>query len=72
MQFVIAIIKPLKLDDVLEALAVIGVQGVTVTETKDYALQQNSNSIRGSNSSNSNVYGRCTYEIPIGMYIQRV
>ena len=47
MQFVIAIIKPLKLDDVLEALAVIGVQGVTVTETKDYGQRGQTEIYRG-------------------------
>src|ERR1700680_3039335 len=36
MKFVIAIIKPVKLDDVLNALARFGVHGVTVTEAKDY------------------------------------
>src|SRR5262245_15967049 len=47
MQFVIAIIKPLKLDDVLEALAVIGVLGVTVTETKDYGQRGQTEIYRG-------------------------
>jgi len=47
MQFVIAIIKPLKLDDVLEALAVIGVQDVTVTETKDYGQRGQTEIYRG-------------------------
>lgn len=35
-KFVIAIIKPVRLEDVLEALTRLGVQGVTVTEAKDY------------------------------------
>jgi len=47
MQLVIAIIKPLKLDDVLEALAVIGVQDVTVTETKDYGQRGQTEIYRG-------------------------
>ena len=36
MKLVVAIIKPFKLDDVREALAEVGVQGVTVTEVKGF------------------------------------
>ena len=35
-----AIIKPLKLDEVKEALARLGVQGVTVTEVKGFGRQK--------------------------------
>ncbi len=40
MKLVTAIIKPFKLDDVREALAQIGVQGVTVTEVKGFGRQK--------------------------------
>ena len=40
MKFVIAIIKPFKLDDVREALNEIGVKGITVTEVKGYGRQK--------------------------------
>ena len=40
MKLVVAIIKPFKLDDVREALADIGVQGVTVTEVKGFGRQK--------------------------------
>ena len=40
MKLVIAIIKPFKLDEVREALSVIGVQGVTVTEVKGFGRQK--------------------------------
>ena len=40
MKIVMAIIKPFKLDDVREALASLGVQGITVTEVKGYGLQK--------------------------------
>ena len=40
MKMVIAIIKPFKLDDVREALAEVGVQGVTVTEVKGFGRQK--------------------------------
>jgi len=37
---VVAIIKPFKLDDVREALADVGVQGLTVTEVKGFGRQK--------------------------------
>lgn len=40
MKLVTAIIKPFKLDDVREALADIGVQGITVTEVKGFGRQK--------------------------------
>ena len=40
MKLVTAIVKPFKLDDVREALAGIGVQGVTVTEVKGFGRQK--------------------------------
>ncbi len=40
MQFVTAIIKPFKLDDVRDALAEVGVNGITVTEVKGFGRQK--------------------------------
>ena len=40
MKLVTAIIKPFKLDEVREALSVIGVQGITVTEVKGFGRQK--------------------------------
>ena len=40
MKLVTAIIKPFKLDEVREALAACGVQGVTVTEVKGFGRQK--------------------------------
>ncbi|HSD74514.1 MAG TPA: P-II family nitrogen regulator [Steroidobacteraceae bacterium] len=40
MKFVTAIIKPFKLDDVRQALAEIGIQGITVTEVKGFGRQK--------------------------------
>ena len=40
MKFVVAVIKPFKLDEVRTALADIGVQGVTVTEVKGFGRQK--------------------------------
>ena len=40
MKLVKAIIKPFKLDDVREALSVIGVMGITVSEVKGFGRQK--------------------------------
>ncbi len=40
MKLIIAIIKPFKLDDVRDALSELGVQGLTVTETKGFGRQK--------------------------------
>ena len=40
MKMITAVIKPFKLDDVREALADIGVQGLTVTEVKGFGRQK--------------------------------
>ena len=40
MKLVVAIIKPFKLDDVREALAEVGVQGITVAEVKGFGRQK--------------------------------
>ncbi len=40
MRLITAIIKPFKLDDVREALAEIGIQGITVSEVKGFGRQR--------------------------------
>ncbi len=40
MKYIIAIIKPFKLEEVREALAALGVQGITVTEVKGHGRQR--------------------------------
>jgi nitrogen regulatory protein P-II 2 len=40
MKFIMAIIKPFKLDEVREALTALGVQGLTVTEAKGFGRQK--------------------------------
>ncbi|MCK9502628.1 MAG: P-II family nitrogen regulator [Porticoccaceae bacterium] len=40
MKLITAVIKPFKLDDVREALAEVGVQGITVTEVKGFGRQK--------------------------------
>ena len=40
MKLITAVIKPFKLDDVREALAEVGVQGITVSEVKGFGRQK--------------------------------
>ncbi|SDG60970.1 P-II family nitrogen regulator [Propionivibrio dicarboxylicus] len=40
MKMITAIIKPFKLDEVREALSVVGVNGITVTEVKGFGRQK--------------------------------
>ncbi len=40
MKFIVAIIKPFKLDDVREALGAVGIAGMTVTEVKGFGRQK--------------------------------
>ena len=49
MKLVIAIIKPFKLDEVKEALSLVGIEGMTVTEVKGFGRQKGHTEIyRGS------------------------
>ncbi len=49
MKLIIAIIKPFKLEEVKEALATIGIEGMTVTEVKGFGRQKGHTEIyRGS------------------------
>jgi nitrogen regulatory protein P-II 2 len=49
MKLIIAIIKPFKLDEVKEALATAGIEGMTVTEVKGFGRQKGHTEIyRGS------------------------
>ena len=49
MKLIVAIIKPFRLEDVKEALAQLGIQGMTVTEVKGFGRQKGHTEIyRGS------------------------
>jgi nitrogen regulatory protein P-II 1 len=51
MKLILAIVKPFKLEDVKEALAEIGVEGMTVTEVKGFGRQKGHTEMyRGSES----------------------
>jgi nitrogen regulatory protein P-II 2 len=40
MKYIIAVIKPFKLEEIREALGAIGIQGITVTEVKGHGRQR--------------------------------
>ena len=40
MKYIVAIIKPFKLDDVRDALSALGIQGLTVSEVKGFGRQK--------------------------------
>jgi nitrogen regulatory protein P-II 2 len=40
MKYIVAVIKPFKLEEVREALGAIGIQGITVTEVKGHGRQR--------------------------------
>ena len=40
MKFIVAVIKPFKLDEVREALSEVGINGLTVTEAKGFGRQK--------------------------------
>jgi nitrogen regulatory protein P-II 2 len=40
MKYIIAIVKPFKLEEVREALSALGIQGITVTEVKGHGRQR--------------------------------
>ena len=40
MKYIVAIIKPFKLEEVREALGALGIQGITVTEAKGHGRQR--------------------------------
>jgi nitrogen regulatory protein P-II 2 len=48
MKLITAVVKPFKLDEVRQAVADIGIQGVTVTEVQGYGRQQGAEDYRES------------------------
>ena len=65
MKFIIAIIKPFKLDEVREALGAIGVQGLTVTEVKGFGRQKGQTEIYRGAEYTSNLLPKVKIEIAV-------
>ena len=63
MKLVVAIIKPFKLDEVREALATLGVQGMTVTEVKGFGRQKGQTEIYRGAEYSTNMLPKVKIEI---------
>ena len=63
MKFIIAIIKPFKLDEVREALGAIGVAGMTVSEVKGFGRQKGQTEIYRGAEYSTNMLPKVKIEI---------
>jgi nitrogen regulatory protein P-II 2 len=63
MKFIIAIIKPFKLDEVRDALGAIGVAGMTVTEVKGFGRQKGQTEIYRGAEYSTNMLPKVKLEI---------
>ena len=63
MKFIIAIIKPFKLDEVREALGAIGVAGMTVSEVKGFGRQKGQTEIYRGAEYSTNMLPKVKLEI---------
>ena len=63
MKFIIAIIKPFKLDEVREALGAIGVAGMTVSEVKGFGRQKGQTEIYRGAEYSTNMLPKMKIEI---------
>jgi nitrogen regulatory protein P-II 2 len=63
MKFIIAIIKPFKLDEVREALSAIGVAGMTVSEVKGFGRQKGQTEIYRGAEYSTNMLPKVKLEI---------
>ena len=65
MKFIIAIIKPFKLDEVREALGAIGVAGMTVTEVKGFGRQKGQTEIYRGAEYTTNMLPKVKIEVAV-------
>ncbi|MBS0255433.1 MAG: P-II family nitrogen regulator [Proteobacteria bacterium] len=63
MKYIIAIIKPFKLDEVREALGALGVAGMTVTEVKGFGRQKGQTEIYRGAEYSTNMLPKVRLEI---------
>ncbi|MXP48046.1 P-II family nitrogen regulator [Altererythrobacter luteolus] len=66
MKFIIAVIKPFKLDEVREALGAIGVAGMTVSEVKGFGRQKGQTEIYRGAEYSTNMLPKVKLEIAAG------
>src|ERR1700756_4328582 len=65
MKFLIAIIKPFKLDEVRDALSALGVQGMTVSEVKGFGRQKGQTEIYRGAEYTTNMVPKIKIEIAV-------
>lgn len=65
MKFIIAIIKPFKLDEVREALGAMGVAGMTISEVKGFGRQKGQTEIYRGAEYSTNMLPKVKIEIAI-------
>ena len=65
MKFIIAIIKPFKIDEVREALGAIGVAGMTVTEVKGFGRQKGQTEIYRGAEYSTNMLPKVKIEVAV-------
>ncbi len=65
MKFIIAIIKPFKLDEVREALSALGVAGMTVTEVKGFGRQKGQTEIYRGAEYSTNMLPKVKVEVAV-------
>jgi nitrogen regulatory protein P-II 2 len=65
MKYVIAIIKPFKLDEVREALGAIGIAGMTVSEVKGFGRQKGQTEIYRGAEYHTNMMPKVKIEIAV-------
>ncbi|HNJ48433.1 MAG TPA: P-II family nitrogen regulator, partial [Novosphingobium sp.] len=63
MKFIIAIIKPFKLDEVRDALGALGIAGMTVTEVKGFGRQKGQTEIYRGAEYSTNMLPKVKLEI---------
>jgi nitrogen regulatory protein P-II 2 len=66
MKYIIAVIKPFKLDEVREALGAIGVAGMTVSEVKGFGRQKGQTEIYRGAEYSTNMLPKVKLEIAAG------
>ena len=66
MKYIIAIIKPFKLDEVREALSGIGVAGMTVSEVKGFGRQKGQTEIYRGAEYSTNMLPKVKIEVAVG------
>ena len=66
MKFIIAIIKPFKLDDVREALTALGVNGMTVSEVRGFGRQKGQTEVYRGAEYTTNMVPKVKVEIACG------